>query len=199
MGRVWTMLACLVALTGAATANEPPEGPELSKKERELAEKRARTDRRAVTPPKVATAEPALTLHNVWTNESLPIVASLAPEKDRFDALVRCHYTNQATSMDPRLVDVVTRAAKRFGKRYVEIVSGFRAPKYQLFLRKKGREVARDSEHPRGHAVDFRVPGVPTRQLLAYVRSLKIGGVGFYPHSAFVHTDVGRVRFWRGN
>lgn len=197
MRRALLSLACTLVLAGTAVAADDAS-PELSKKEKELAEKRARADRRAVEPPRLG-ADPVLTLHNVWTNESLPIAPATPPAQERFDALVRCHYTNQATTMDPRLVDVVLRAAKRFGKRYVEIVSGFRAPKYQLFLRKKGREVARDSEHPRGHAVDFRVPGVPTRQLLAYVRSLKVGGVGFYPHSAFVHTDVGRVRFWRGN
>jgi uncharacterized protein YcbK (DUF882 family) len=66
-------------------------------------------------------------------------------------------------------------------------------------LRKKGHEVARDSEHPRGHAVDFRIPQVPTKVLLRWVRSLHLGGVGYYPESKFVHCDVGRVRFWRGH
>ena len=66
-------------------------------------------------------------------------------------------------------------------------------------LRKKGREVARQSQHTEGNAVDFRVRGVPTQRLLNYVRSLRIGGVGYYPHSQFVHSDTGRVRFWRGS
>ena len=65
-------------------------------------------------------------------------------------------------------------------------------------LRKKGRQVARDSEHPRGDAVDFRIPQVPTRTLLRFVRTLHMGGVGYYPESQFVHTDTGRVRYWRG-
>jgi uncharacterized protein YcbK (DUF882 family) len=26
--------------------------------------------------------------------------------------------------------------------------------------------------------------------------SLKLGGVGYYPKSNFIHVDVGRVRFW---
>jgi uncharacterized protein YcbK (DUF882 family) len=34
---------------------------------------------------------------------------------------------------------------------------------------------------------------------LAFVRQQRLGGVGYYPVSAFVHADVGRVRFWRGH
>jgi uncharacterized protein YcbK (DUF882 family) len=26
-----------------------------------------------------------------------------------------------------------------------------------------------------------------------------MGGVGFYPHSQFVHSDTGRVRYWTGS
>jgi uncharacterized protein YcbK (DUF882 family) len=91
------------------------------------------------------------------------------------------------------------RAAEKFHARYVEVVSGFRAPKYQLMLRKKGHEVARDSQHPRGTAIDFRVAGVPTKLLLRFVKSLHLGGVGYYPESKFVHADVGPIRFWRGH
>jgi uncharacterized protein YcbK (DUF882 family) len=177
---------------------DPDEPP--SKKTTFLLDKSERKDVHAKRAPRPA-ADKVLTLHNVWTNESLPIVAApgapVPPEE--FDELVRCHYTNQATSMDQRLLATLRRAAQKFNTSYIEIVSGFRAPKYQLMLRKKGHEVARDSEHPRGHAVDFRIPEVPTRVLLRFVRSLHAGGVGYYPDSKFVHTDVGRVRFWRGH
>lgn len=180
--------------------------PALSKKERWLEDKEARKDVRRVRAPRPGRPpEPVLTLHNVWTNESLPVVidktaAGLVPEPAApFDQLARDHFTNQAAPMDARLFQTVVRAAERFHARYVEIVSGFRAPKYQLMLRKKGHEVARDSQHPQGHAVDFRIPTVKTRTLLRFVKSLHLGGVGYYPESRFVHADVGRVRFWRGH
>jgi len=178
--------------------------PELSKKQHWLADKAERADVRSERAPAVAAA-PVLTLHNVWTNESLPVVLTPSPKgtlpspSAPFAELARCHYTNQAAPMDGRLFATVVRAAEKFHVRYVEIVSGFRAPKYQLMLRKKGHEVARDSQHPLGQAVDFRLPTVATKTLLRFVRSLHLGGVGYYPESRFVHADVGRVRFWRGH
>jgi uncharacterized protein YcbK (DUF882 family) len=184
-----------LALSTLAGASEEP----LSKKAAFLKEKVERHDTRAKALPKSPFASRVITLHNVWTNESLPVPLGEKPTEPRFDELARCHYTNQATSMDERLIETVLRAAQKFGASYVEIVSGFRAPKYQLMLRKKGHEVARDSEHPRGHAVDFRLPGIATKKLLKFVRSLHVGGVGYYPESAFVHADVGRIRFWRGH
>jgi len=32
--------------------------------------------------------------------------------------------------------------------------------------------------------------------LHAGARNLKLGGVGYYPTSDFVHVDTGRVRYW---
>jgi hypothetical protein len=200
-------LALLILLTGVSAAEPRPRlacaldadagDDDLSKKSRFLREKGERDERRAERPPDLE-ASRVITLRNLWTHEVLP----LQPGDDgaaQFDGLVRCHHTNQVTPMDRRLVTVLLQAAARFGSSTVDIVSGFRAPKYQLMLRKKGHEVARDSEHPRGHAIDFRVPSVPTRMLLKFVRSLRLGGVGYYPESQFVHADVGRVRYWRGH
>jgi hypothetical protein len=144
--------------------------------------------------------EPVTTLYNVWTHEALPILPGEGHEIDaRFYLFLRDHFTNQATRMDARLVDVLKRVADRFSARRIEVVSGYRSPKYNLMLRKKGHQVARHSQHMEGHAVDFRIRGVATRQVLHYVRSLHMGGVGFYPHSQFVHSDTGPVRYWTGS
>ena len=144
--------------------------------------------------------EPVTTLFNVWTHEALPILpGQLHSVQDHFHTFLRDHFTNQATHMDPRLIDVLTRVAGKFSARRIEVVSGYRSPKYNLMLRKKGHQVARHSQHMEGHAVDFRIRGVATRQVLRYVRSLRVGGVGFYPHSEFVHSDTGPVRYWTGS
>jgi Bacterial protein of unknown function (DUF882) len=145
--------------------------------------------------------EPLTTLYNVWTREALPLLPgqSEATMSQRFFPFVRDHYTNQATRMDTRLIDVLARVAGKFDAKRIEIVSGFRSPKYNLMLRKKGHQVARHSQHMEGNAVDFRIRGVSTKQVLSYVKSLHLGGVGFYPHSQFVHSDTGPVRYWTGS
>jgi uncharacterized protein YcbK (DUF882 family) len=144
-------------------------------------------------------ADPVVNLTAFWTRETLAFDPR-RPEVDAetFARFLRCHFTGQATDMDTRLLHVLAGAARHFNAARIHIVSGFRAPKYNLILRKKGREVARDSQHTVGHAVDFRIPGVPTARLLAYVRSLRLGGTGFYPASAFVHADTGPIRSWAG-
>jgi hypothetical protein len=144
--------------------------------------------------------EPVTTLFNVWTHEALPILPGELPTlQTRFHVFLRDHFTNQATHMDTRLIGVLTRVAGKFAARRIDVVSGYRSPKYNLMLRKKGHQVARDSQHTHGNAVDFRIRGVGTREVLHYVRSLRVGGVGFYPHSQFVHSDTGRVRYWTGS
>jgi hypothetical protein len=144
--------------------------------------------------------EPVTTLYNVWTHEALPILPGDGHEIDgRFKRFLRDHFTNQATHMDTRLIDVLRRVAGKFSARRIEVVSGYRSPKYNLMLRKKGRQVARESQHTEGHAVDFRIRGVQVKHLQRFVRSLHLGGVGLYPHSQFVHADTGPVRFWTGS
>jgi Bacterial protein of unknown function (DUF882) len=187
----------------------------LSKKEAWLAEKATRVDihlsstdlprsRAAVRRPLAERPAPGslllpvTTLYNLRTRETLSLVPGI-DVAERFHSFLRDHFTNQVTRMDGRLVEVLTSVARRFSADRIEVVSGYRSPKYNVMLRKKGREVARTSQHVEGNAVDFRLRGIPTRRLLNYVRSLKIGGVGYYPHSQFVHSDTGRVRYWRGS
>jgi len=144
--------------------------------------------------------EPVTTLYNVWTHEALPILPGEGHEIDgQFHTFLRDHFTNQATHMDTRLIDVLKKVAGKFSAKRIEVVSGYRSPKYNLMLRKKGHQVSRHSQHMEGNAVDFRIRGVATKQVLHYVKSMHLGGVGFYPHSQFVHSDTGPIRYWTGS
>ncbi len=141
---------------------------------------------------------PRTTLFNVWTKEALPLLPGVTLDA-HIDGFLRDHFTNTKQRMDTELAGILAAVAHKFSAARIEIVSGYRSPKYNLMLRKKGHEVAKDSQHPEGTAVDFRVRGVPTKKLVAFVRSLRKGGVGYYPRSQFVHCDTARVRYWAGS
>ena len=145
--------------------------------------------------------EPArlINIYNQWTREYLTVEFEGEDEEytsEEISEFLRCRFTNDPTTMDPRLLGVLVGAARHFDKDRVNVVSGYRSPKYNLILQKKGRNVSRDSQHTHGRAVDFRIQGISTKRLHGYVRSLRLGGVGFYTHSGFIHADTGRVRYW---
>jgi hypothetical protein len=141
---------------------------------------------------------PITTLFNLWNREALPLIAG-QPYKHRFQTFLRDHYTKQSTQVDTRLAAILAAAAIRFHAPRVDVVSGFRSPKYNLMLRKKGHQVARESQHTQGTAVDFRIRGVTTETLREFVRTLHMGGVGYYPRTHFIHADTGKVRYWQGS
>lgn len=138
-------------------------------------------------------------LFNTWTHEWLAIDPAHLPPQPVVDAFLRDHYTNDSLPMEPKLVGILAAAATTFHTDTVFIVSGFRHPKYNLLLRKKGHQVARDSNHTHGNAVDFYLAGIPISRLHEWATRQKLGGVGIYLGSGFVHMDTGRVRYWSGD
>jgi hypothetical protein len=148
--------------------------------------------------PPGSCVEVVTTLYNLWTREGMPLIVG-QPYARRFQIFLRDRFTKQSTQADIRLVGVLAAAAIKFRAPRVEIVSGYRSPKYNLMLRKKGHQVARESQHTQGTAVDFRVYGVRTDALRDFVRGLRVGGVGYYPRTRFIHADTGKVRYWSGS
>jgi len=208
----WLLATTLVvALAAPAAADDlstsTTPGPATftppSKKALYLAGKLAGPLKAKAPPRKVGAPPPrVISVYNTWTREWLALDADPRgplPDDATLDRFLRCHFTNQPTEMDARLARTLRDAARHFNKLRVDIVSGFRAPKYNLMLRKKGHEVARDSQHTHGNAVDFRLPGIPTKQLEAWARRQRLGGVGLYLQSGFVHMDTGPIRYWDGS
>lgn len=172
------------------------EGPEpLGKKATFVAQKGHRIAHRRSPRRGTRALEPVYARH--WhTHEVMALEGAPPTALDRY---LRCWFTGERGGVSPALVDVVVATARTFDTRYVEIVSGYRHPKYNLWLRKKGREVARDSVHTTGGAIDFTLPGRSVRGVYRHLLAHHDGGVGYYATSGFVHVDLGRKRTWSGS
>jgi hypothetical protein len=55
--------------------------------------------------------------------------------------------------------------------------------------------VAEHSQHIVGRALDIRVDS-KLSEAMTKARAMERGGVGWYPHSGFIHIDTGPVRNW---
>ncbi|MDH4413522.1 MAG: DUF882 domain-containing protein [Rhizobium sp.] len=106
---------------------------------------------------------------------------------------------NEPTKMDPRLFDLVWEVYRQSrAKGYIKVVSAYRSPATNNMLRSRSKGVAKESQHMRGTAMDFYIPGVPLKTLRELGVKMQAGGVGYYPNSGspFVHMDVAGVRAW---
>ena len=116
---------------------------------------------------------------------------------ERLNYVLRDFRTGDIFPMDPRVLDILNIIQSKTGSdTQFEILSGYRSPKTNSMLRNASAGVARNSFHMYGQALDIRLPGFSTRRLRDIARSLRAGGVGFYPGSDFIHIDTGKVRSW---
>ncbi|WP_198265408.1 YcbK family protein [sulfur-oxidizing endosymbiont of Gigantopelta aegis] len=105
--------------------------------------------------------------------------------------------TGEVHDIDPRLLDLLYLLQQKSGiENHFEVISGYRSPKTNAQLRNKSKGVAKRSLHMQGKAIDVRLAGARTKNLQELAINMKLGGVGYYSRSNFIHLDTGRVRFW---
>jgi uncharacterized protein YcbK (DUF882 family) len=202
-------LAVLVAASASlpvartTVADLPPERASGHAIRKERAESAVASD--SGTVPELGTDEMAerpletwATLLNVHTGEAVPL-SSAEPTFSRFSDVLSDRVTGSRIELDRRLLELLRQIALRNPGVRLELVSGFRSPKLNELLRKKGHRVASHSQHSLGHAVDFRIIGLSPSKMKQEI--LKVGwdgGIGQYDKSSdlFVHADVGPKREW---
>lgn len=114
------------------------------------------------------------------------LVPSALPGLSR---MLRFAPTGAKIPIDPRLATLLGLVSDHFGGKVIHVVSGFRPY--------SPAQYTRHSKHNVGHAVDFRVEGVPNTVLRDYCRTFRNAGVGYYPNSTFVHLDVRTAKtYW---
>jgi uncharacterized protein YcbK (DUF882 family) len=110
------------------------------------------------------------------------------PTMKSFEHVLR-YPSGQTHPIEPRLVALLGIVSDHFGSRKIDVISGFRPY--------SPTQYTAHSNHNVGHAVDFRVEGVPNEAVRDYCRTLRNVGVGYYPNSTFVHLDARATSaFW---
>lgn len=147
--------------------------------------------------------ERSLSLLNTHTGERLKQVVyweagSYLPDAlQNINVVLRDHRTEEVHPIDPMTLDLMAAISRKVdAKRPFEIISGYRSPKTNNALRGKSGGVAKNSYHMQGKAVDLRLPGVSLKTVRKAALDLRMGGVGYYPKSGFIHIDSGAVRSW---
>ena len=149
--------------------------------------------------------ERSLSLYNPNTKESLDTVYwsngdYMKEALAGINHLMRDRLTGEIKPIDTRLLDLLYVLKKKFNtQKPFHILSGYRSPKTNARLRKRGKGAVRNSFHLQGKAADIRLPGQRLSSLRGAAVNLKGGGVGYYPGFKFVHVDVGPTRYWSGS
>lgn len=143
-----------------------------------------------------------LTLSHVRTGERLSLSYCLNGVYDsaslsRLDRFFRDWRENAVIPIDTRVLDVLALIQRAVGRdQPLTILSGYRTQQTNAMLARTNSGVARNSFHMRGMAVDLTLDRYDIAALSGFARSLRAGGVGFYPRQGFVHVDCGPVRSW---
>jgi uncharacterized protein YcbK (DUF882 family) len=151
-----------------------------------------------------AAAQPAhrLKFYHIHTDEKLDITyregGALIPDTlIEINRYLRDFRSEQIHDIDVELLDTLHALYTTFeGRGNFEVISGYRSPRTNTALRHVTTGVAEHSFHIEGRAIDVRLTSAKTAGLRDAARALRVGGVGYYPESNFVHVDTGPIRTW---
>jgi len=145
-----------------------------------------------------------LRMHSAQNGEDLDVIywvdGQYVPEAlTEINYFMRDWRQQISRSMDTRTLDITTAAHALMDtdEPYL-LLSGYRTPQTNAYLRTRSAGVAKDSLHMRGQANDLRLKSRSVGQIYQAAMRLQAGGVGRYPRSNFVHMDCGQIRTWAG-
>jgi uncharacterized protein YcbK (DUF882 family) len=128
---------------------------------------------------------------DAYRNAAGPIGLAMA----ELDLFLCDRRSGEATNIDVGAVDFLTDVMAAIGVKSAIVLSAYRTLETNRLLERTTFGVADNSEHLYGRALDVSFPG-KLPEAVATARGMKRGGVGWYPHSHFIHLDSGAVRNW---
>lgn len=149
-----------------------------------------------VGPPKLrrlrlANANTGETFEGTYRNDDGPIDRVI----EELCVFLRDHHSGEQTQMDVGVIDFLADVLDAVGETSATILSAYRTAETNAMLARTTFGVAEHSQHILGRALDLRV-GSKLATAMNAARAMQRGGVGWYPHSGFIHIDTGPVRSW---
>src|SRR5215471_10903357 len=114
---------------------------------------------------------------------------------DELCVFLRDQHSGRMTRIDVGVIDFLANVMAATGQTSAVVLSAFRTPETNTMLARTTFGVAENSQHLYGRALDVRFPARLAEAMVA-ARAMRRGGVGWYPHSGFIHLDTGPVRNW---
>jgi uncharacterized protein YcbK (DUF882 family) len=152
--------------------------------------------RAGMRPPKLrrlrlANANTGETFEGTYRDDNGPINRVM----EELCVFLRDHHSGEQTRMDVGVIDFLADVLDAVGQTGATILSAYRTAETNAMLARTTFGVAEHSQHILGRALDLRLDSkLPVAMNAA--RAMQCGGVGWYPHSGFIHIDSGPVRNW---
>tara|TARA_Y100000385_G_C12945261_1_gene573019 strand:- start:281 stop:997 length:717 start_codon:yes stop_codon:yes gene_type:complete len=144
-----------------------------------------------------------LVLFNANTNEEIVKKIKSSPfyngiDYKQLDYFFRDWRENTSVKMNRQVIDILLQICESaLGVNEaltVQITSGYRTRKTNSYLRSLSKNVAKNSLHMYGQAIDFNIENIPYRALKRIAEEQAYGGLGVYDN--FIHVDSGPFRRW---
>src|ERR1700680_3195495 len=131
------------------------------------------------------------TFEGTYRNDTGPIDRVM----EELCVFLRDHHSGEKTQIDVGLIDFLADVLDAVGETRATILSAYRTAETNAMLARTTFGVAENSQHLYGRALDIHI-GSKLAEAMSAAMATKRGGVGWYPHSGFIHIDTGPVRNW---
>src|SRR6266567_627283 len=114
---------------------------------------------------------------------------------DELSVFLRDFHSGEKIDIDVGVLDFLSGVMQAVGQTSATILSAYRTAETNAMLAHTHFGVAENSQHVFGRALDVHF-GDKLADAMKAARAMQRGGVGWYPHSSFMHIDTGPVRNW---
>jgi uncharacterized protein YcbK (DUF882 family) len=141
-----------------------------------------------------------LNLNNPHTEESFSGIyrddnGPIPRVMEELSLFLRDFHSGEKIDIDVGVIDFLCGVMEAVGQTSATILSAYRTAETNAMLAHTHFGVAENSQHLYGRALDVHF-GDKLDDAMKAARAMQRGGVGWYPHSGFMHIDTGPVRNW---